>query len=103
MQVSVQEVAEHIFEFQVPLPFKLKDINLFLVKSDDGCLLIDTGTNTPATAEALKANTEPFDHWLMLGETLAHLELLEARDQVERMQEGDFVHFRCAPNRAEAS
>lgn len=58
MQVSAQEVAENIYEFQVPLPFKLKEINLFLVKSDDGCLLIDTGTNTPATAEALKANLD---------------------------------------------
>ncbi|MEE8291896.1 MAG: MBL fold metallo-hydrolase [Candidatus Tectomicrobia bacterium] len=56
MQTTIQEVAENIYQFQVPLPFKLKEINLYLVKADDGCLLIDTGTNTPATAEALRAN-----------------------------------------------
>ena len=56
METGVQEVAENIYEFQVPIPFKLRDINLYLVKDDDGCLLVDTGTNTPATAEALQAN-----------------------------------------------
>ncbi len=56
MKTRIQEVAENIYEFQVPLPFKLKEINLYLVKAEDGCLLIDTGTNTPATAEALQAN-----------------------------------------------
>jgi glyoxylase-like metal-dependent hydrolase (beta-lactamase superfamily II) len=58
MQTSVQEVADNIYEFQVPLPFKLNEINLYLVKSDDGCVLIDTGTNTPATAAALQANLD---------------------------------------------
>ncbi|HEY7711924.1 MAG TPA: MBL fold metallo-hydrolase, partial [Candidatus Entotheonella sp.] len=58
MQTSVQEVADNIYEFQVPLPFKLNEINLYLVKSEDGCLLIDTGTNTPATAAALQANLD---------------------------------------------
>lgn len=53
MEPNVQEVAENIYEFQVPIPFKLRDINLYLVKDDAGCLLIDTGTNTPATVETL--------------------------------------------------
>ena len=56
MDTGIQEVAENIYEFQVPIPFKLRDINLYLVKEDDGCLLIDTGTNTPATAETLQAS-----------------------------------------------
>jgi glyoxylase-like metal-dependent hydrolase (beta-lactamase superfamily II) len=56
MQPSVQEVAEDVYQFQIPLPFKLKEINVYLVKADDGCLLIDTGTNTPASAEALRLN-----------------------------------------------
>lgn len=56
MQPSVQEVAENVYQFQIPLPFKLKEINVYLVKAADGCLLIDTGTNTPASAEALRLN-----------------------------------------------
>jgi glyoxylase-like metal-dependent hydrolase (beta-lactamase superfamily II) len=56
MEPHVQEVAENIYQFQVPLPFKLKEINLYLVKAADGCLLIDTGTNTPASADALHAS-----------------------------------------------
>lgn len=56
MQPSVHEVAENVYQFPIPLPFKLKEINVYLVKADDGCLLIDTGTNTPASAEALRAN-----------------------------------------------
>jgi glyoxylase-like metal-dependent hydrolase (beta-lactamase superfamily II) len=49
----MQEVADSVYEFQVPIPFKLRDINLYLIKDADGCMLIDTGTNTPATAETL--------------------------------------------------
>lgn len=56
MPTSIQEVAENVYEFQVPIPFKLRDINLYLVKDDSGCLLIDTGTNTPRTAETLQAS-----------------------------------------------
>ncbi len=67
MEPSVVEVADNIYEFQVPIPFKLRDINLYLVKDEAGCLLIDTGTHTPQTAEALKAN---LDH---LGVTFADL------------------------------
>jgi glyoxylase-like metal-dependent hydrolase (beta-lactamase superfamily II) len=56
MGPSIQEVAENVYEFQVPIPFKLRDINLYLVKDNDGCLLIDTGTNTAATATTLRAS-----------------------------------------------
>ena len=37
---------------------------------------------------------DPFDHWLMLGETLTHLELLEARQQIERIRDDGHVLFR---------
>ena len=37
---------------------------------------------------------DPFDHWLMLGETLAHLELREARQQIERVHDNGYVLFR---------
>ena len=56
METSIQEVADNVYQFKVPIPFKLRDINLYLVKDNDGCLLIDTGTNTPATAETLQAS-----------------------------------------------
>jgi glyoxylase-like metal-dependent hydrolase (beta-lactamase superfamily II) len=67
METSIQEVADNIYQFQVPIPFKLRDINLYLVKDTNGCLLIDTGTNTPATAATLQASLA------QLGVTFADL------------------------------
>jgi len=67
METSIQEVADHVYQFKVPIPFKLRDINLYLVKDSDGCLLIDTGTNTPATVETLQASLA------QLGVTFADL------------------------------
>lgn len=56
MDIHIQEVADNVYEFQVPIPFKLRDINLYVVKDDNGCLLIDTGTNTPETAAVLQGS-----------------------------------------------
>jgi glyoxylase-like metal-dependent hydrolase (beta-lactamase superfamily II) len=56
MNTHIQEVADSVYEFQVPIPFKLRDINLYLIKDPDGCVLIDTGTNTPATTETLQTS-----------------------------------------------
>jgi glyoxylase-like metal-dependent hydrolase (beta-lactamase superfamily II) len=67
MDTNIQEVAENVYEFQVPIPFKLRDINLYLVKDNAGCLLIDTGTNTPATAATLRTSLR------QLGVTFADL------------------------------
>lgn len=67
MGTSIQEVADNVYQFKVPIPFKLRDINLYLIKDSDGCLLIDTGTNTPATAETLQASLA------QLGVTFADL------------------------------
>ena len=55
---------------------------------------------SPQTAYAIAQQTfpnrhDPFDPWLMLGETLAHLELLEARQQIERVRDNGHVLFRC--------
>jgi glyoxylase-like metal-dependent hydrolase (beta-lactamase superfamily II) len=38
--------------------------------------------------------TDPFSNWMMLGETLAHLELLESRQQVERIYADGHILFR---------
>jgi glyoxylase-like metal-dependent hydrolase (beta-lactamase superfamily II) len=63
----------------------------------------------PQTAYTIAQQTfpnrhDPFDHWLMLGETLAHLELLEARQQIERVRDNGHVLFRrVAPMPVSAS
>ena len=61
--------------------------------------MLDTLGQGPQTAYAVAQQTfpnrpDPFDHWLMLGETLAHLELLEARQQIERVRDNGHVLFR---------
>jgi glyoxylase-like metal-dependent hydrolase (beta-lactamase superfamily II) len=60
-------------------------------------------TAGPQTAYAIARQAfpnrhDPFDYWLMLGETLAHLELLEARRQVERVRENGHLLFRRVPS-----
>jgi glyoxylase-like metal-dependent hydrolase (beta-lactamase superfamily II) len=47
--VGVDTVGPGIFRITVPIPFDLRDVNLYLVDTGDGFLLIDTGV---ATAEA---------------------------------------------------
>jgi hypothetical protein len=106
MDTRIQEVADNVYEFQVPIPFKFRDINLYLVKDPEGCLhhdrrlatMFDTLNDGPQTAYTVARHTfptrhDPFDHWLMLGETLAHLELLEARHQVTRRRDNGHVLF----------
>jgi hypothetical protein len=61
--------------------------------------MLDALGQGPQTAYAIAKQTfsnrqDPFDHWLMLGETLAHLELLEARQQIERVRDNGHVLFR---------
>jgi glyoxylase-like metal-dependent hydrolase (beta-lactamase superfamily II) len=61
--------------------------------------MLDALGQGPQTAYAIAQQTfpnrhDPFDHWLMLGETLAHLELLEARQQIERVHDNGHVLFR---------
>ena len=60
----------------------------------------------PQTAFAIACHAFPnrhdaFDHWLMLGETLAHLELLEARQQIERISDNGHDLFRTMPAAAD--
>lgn len=45
------EVAPGVFRFQVPVPFKLGHVNLYLVDTGSGFILVDTGV---ATAEAAR-------------------------------------------------
>jgi len=62
---------------------------------------LDALGHGPQTAYAIAQQTFPyrhdsFDHWWKLGETLAHLELLEARRQIERIHDNGHVLFRRA-------
>ena len=71
--------------------------------------MLDALSQGPQTAYAIAQQTfpnrhDPFDHWLMLGETLAHLELLEVRQQIERVRDNGHVLFhRTTPMSVSAS
>jgi glyoxylase-like metal-dependent hydrolase (beta-lactamase superfamily II) len=61
MQATRSEVSIHeeliagVHRIELPLPFELEAINLYLVRLDDGYLLIDCGLNTPQSFAALEA------------------------------------------------
>jgi glyoxylase-like metal-dependent hydrolase (beta-lactamase superfamily II) len=49
------EVTPGIYRMPLPLPVPhLSHINTYLVKGDEGCLLVDTGWNTPESFDSLK-------------------------------------------------
>lgn len=45
---KVNQLAEDIYQVQLPLPFALKQVNCYLVKGTSGWTILDTGLNTPA-------------------------------------------------------
>lgn len=48
MQVSpVVEVAENIYQVQIPLPFLLNIVNCYLLRDDTGWTIVDTGLHRP--------------------------------------------------------
>jgi len=50
----MQEIAPNIYQLQIPLPEKrLSILNAYLIKTDEGAMLIDTGWNTDAAYQAL--------------------------------------------------
>lgn len=53
------QVAPGVFRITVPIPFVLGSVNLYLVETAGGFLLIDTGI---ATGEAFRATREGLDH-----------------------------------------
>ena len=51
-----EQILDHIYRIPVPLPGNpLKELNAYLIKGEDRCLLIDTGFRQPACREALFA------------------------------------------------
>jgi len=51
-------VAPGVHRLNLPLPFELKQINTYLVKLDEGWLLIDAGIDTPECLEAVRASLD---------------------------------------------
>jgi glyoxylase-like metal-dependent hydrolase (beta-lactamase superfamily II) len=50
--VAIAEVAPGVYRIPVPIPFELKEVNLYLIDAGDGFVLVDTGV---ATDEAFSA------------------------------------------------
>ena len=44
----IHQLAEDIYQVQLPLPFALKQVNCYLVKGEAGWTILDAGLNTPA-------------------------------------------------------
>ena len=49
------QVAEGIFQVQLPLPFPLRIVNCYVLRDGDGWTIIDTGINYPAGRAAWQA------------------------------------------------
>ncbi len=54
MTHSPREVIPGVFAITLPLPFELNHINLYLIRLDDGYLLVDCGLGTDASFQALE-------------------------------------------------
>lgn len=48
-----REVAPGVFLIELPLPSSLGLVNVYLIRMEDGWMLVDTGMNTEASSEAL--------------------------------------------------
>src|SRR5690242_7145249 len=49
-----QEVYTNVYVLALPLPFELKSVNVYLVKLEDGYMLVDCGMETEAAFETLR-------------------------------------------------
>ena len=49
-----KEVFPGVLSIELPLPFELRSVNVFLVRLDAGYLLIDCGMDTPESFAALE-------------------------------------------------
>jgi glyoxylase-like metal-dependent hydrolase (beta-lactamase superfamily II) len=55
------QVAEGIYRLELPMPFELKHVNVFLLRDGDGFTLIDTGLQTDESRQALQAKLDLLD------------------------------------------
>jgi glyoxylase-like metal-dependent hydrolase (beta-lactamase superfamily II) len=51
--VQQVEVAPGVFRLELPMPFELRHVNVFLVRDGDGFVLVDTGLQTDDSRQAL--------------------------------------------------
>ncbi|MCX5839214.1 MAG: MBL fold metallo-hydrolase [Deltaproteobacteria bacterium] len=56
MKTGVREMAEGIFMITLPMPFRLKHVNIYLFPEEGGFTLIDTGPNLHGVLPALEAS-----------------------------------------------
>jgi len=59
---AILQVYPDIFQLKIPLPDKqLNTLNAYVIKSEDGAMLIDTGWNTDQAYEALQSQLAEID------------------------------------------
>jgi glyoxylase-like metal-dependent hydrolase (beta-lactamase superfamily II) len=56
LKTGVRALAEGIFMITLPMPFRLKHVNIFVFLEAEGFSLIDTGPNLPGVLPALEAS-----------------------------------------------
>src|SRR6202022_5093740 len=54
-RVHSVEVAPGVFRLELPMPFELRHVNVYLVRDGDRFTLIDTGLRTDESRQALAA------------------------------------------------
>ncbi|GAC1479119.1 MAG: MBL fold metallo-hydrolase [Candidatus Dormibacteria bacterium] len=52
------EIADGIFRLELPMPFELKHVNVYLLRDGDSFTLIDTGLKTEESRQALQARLD---------------------------------------------
>lgn len=53
--LAAVEVAENIYQVQIPLPFLLNIVNCYLLRDDEGWTMVDTGLHRPEGEAAWRA------------------------------------------------
>lgn len=55
------EIKKNVFQMKIPIPNNpLGNINSYLIKTDEGSMLVDTGWNTPDAYDALVNQMQPY-------------------------------------------
>lgn len=52
MTQTITHITENIYQIHIPVPFPLKVVHCYLVREDDGWVMIDTGLQHPRALEA---------------------------------------------------
>jgi len=56
LKTGTRELADGIVMITLPMPFRLKHVNIFAFPEADGFTLIDTGPNLPGVLPALESS-----------------------------------------------